>query len=94
MRAAMKLLCTQTREVENRAQIVALRGVGIKTLDTIMLSRQSIPFLDELCIEKGIVGEPVIFQTDVDKKAKKTSIVGADATPGKQHLRWIIGELC
>jgi hypothetical protein len=94
MRAAMKLLCTQTREVENRAQIVALRGVGIKTLDAIMLSRQSIPFLDELCIEKGIVGEPVIFQTDVDKKAKKTSIVGAGATPGEQHLRWIIGELC
>ena len=94
MRAAMKLLCTQTREVENRGQIVALRGVGIKTLDTIMLSRQSIPFLDELCIEKGIVGEPVIFQTEVDKKAKKTSIVGAGATPGEQHLRWIIGELC
>jgi hypothetical protein len=94
MRAAMKLLCTQTREVENRAQIVALRGVGIKTLDTIMLSRQSIPFLDELCIEKGIVGEPVIFQSDVDKKAKKTSIVGTGATPGEQELRWIIGALC
>ena len=75
----MKLLCTENREIKNRAQIVALRGIGIKTMDTIMLCRKSIPFLDELCTQKGIVGEPVIFQTQEDKKAKKSSIVGAGA---------------
>ena len=90
----MKKLCTESREVENRAQIVALRGLGIKTMDTIMLSRKSIPFLDELCTQKGSVGEPVIFQTAEDKKAKKSSIVGAGALPAEQHLRWLIGALC
>jgi hypothetical protein len=92
--AAMKRLCTEPREVEHKAQIVALRGVGIKTMDTIFLSRASLPFLDELCTQKGIVGEPVIFQTQEDKKAKKSSIVGAGALPGERHLRWIIGALC
>ena len=58
-----------------------------------MLSRKSIPFLDELCTQKGTVGEPVIFQTAEDKKAKKSSIVGAGALPGEQHLRWLIGVL-
>ena len=76
----MILLCTKTREVKNRAQIVALNGIGIKDMSEIMLSRQSIPFLDEMCTQKGIVGEPVIFQTADDKKAKKSSIVGARCT--------------
>jgi len=87
-------VCKEPREVEHKAQIVALRGVGIKTMDTIFLSRASLPFLDELCTQKGIVGEPVIFQTQEDKKAKKSSIVGAGALPGERHLRWIIGALC
>ena len=84
MRGAMKLLCTETREVEKKLQIVALRGVGIKTMDTIMISRQSIPFLDELCTQKGIVGKPVIFQTAEEKKAKKSSIVGTGAIQGEK----------
>ena len=67
-----------------------MNGIGIKGMAGIILSRQSIPFLDELCTQKGVVGEPVIFQTADDKKAKKSSIVGAGATPGEQGLRWII----
>lgn len=84
------LLCTKTCEVENRAQVIALNGIGIKGMAEIILSRQPIPFLDEMCTQNGIVGEPVIFQTADDKKAKKSSIVGAGATPGEQGLRWII----
>ena len=78
----MILLCTKTCEVKNRAQVVALNGIGIKGMADIILSRQPIPFLDEMCTQNGIVGEPVIFQTADDKKAKKSSIVGAGATPG------------
>jgi hypothetical protein len=74
MRSALIMLCTKTCEVENRAQIVELSGIGIKDLSEIMLSRAAIPFLDNMCTGKGIVGEPVIFQTAEDKKAKKTSI--------------------
>ena len=90
----MILLCTKTCEVENRAQVVALNGIGIKGMADIILSRQPIPFLDEMCTQNGIVGEPVIFQTADDKKAKKSSIFGAGATPGEQGLRWIIVALC
>jgi hypothetical protein len=84
----------QARKVKNRAQIVALSGIGIKDLAEVMLSRATIPFLYDMCTEKGIVGEPVFFQTAEDKKAKKTSIVGTGATPGEQGLCWIIGALC
>ena len=88
------MLCTKPREIENRAQINALSCIGIKDLAEVMLSRATIPFLDDMCTEKGIVGEPVIFQTAEDKKSKKNSILGTGATPGEQGLRWIIGALC
>ncbi len=94
MLLALINLCTKPREIENRVQIVALSGIGIKDLAEVMLSRAAIPFLDDMCTEKGIFGEPVIFQTAEDKKSKKTSIVGTGATPGEQGLRWIIGALC
>jgi hypothetical protein len=94
MLLALINLCTKPREIENRVQIVALSDIGIKDLAEVMLSRATIPFLDDMCDEKGIVGEPVIFQTAVDKKSKKTSIVGTGATPGEQGLRWMIGALC
>ena len=94
MLSALINLCTKRREIENRAQIVVLSGIGIKDLSEVMLSSATIPCLDDMCTEKGIVGEPVFFQTAEDKKSKKTSIVGTGATPGEQGLRWIIGALC
>ena len=78
--------------MEMRPQIVALVGLGIKDLTHVFISRDSIRFIDEMCIEKGIVGKPVIFQTKEDKDAKMTSIVGTGATVHEKALRWIIGE--
>ena len=92
MRNAMIVLCTRSRELEMRPQIVALVGLGIKDLTHVFISRDSIRFIDEMCIEKGIVGKPVIFQTKEDKDAKMTSIVGTGATVHEKALRWIIGE--
>ncbi len=61
MRTAMINLCTRSREMEMRLQIVALVGLGIRELTHVFLSRASIGFIDEMCIEKGIVGAPIIF---------------------------------
>ena len=92
MRNAKIVLCTRSREMEMRPQIVVLVGLGIKDLTHVFISRDSIRFIDEMCIEKGIVGKPVIFQTKEDKDAKMTSIVGTGATVHEKALRWIIGE--
>ena len=55
MLLAMILLCTKTCKVKNRAQVVALNGISIKGMAEIILSRELIPFLDEMCTKNGIV---------------------------------------
>ena len=92
MRTAMINLCTRSREVAMRPQIVALISLGIRDLTHVFLSRASIRFIDEMCVEKGIVGAPVIFQTKTDKHEKMYSLVGTGATVHEKALRWIIGE--
>jgi hypothetical protein len=92
MRTAMINLCTRIREVAMRLQIVALVGLGIRDLTHVFLSRASIGFIDEMCVEKGIVGAPVIFQTKTDKNEKMYSLVGTGATVHEKALQWIIGE--
>ena len=92
MRTAMIDLCCKPREIEMRPQTVALVGLGIREFAHVFLSRASIGFIDEMCIQKGIVGEPVIFQTREDVKARKISIGGAGATVHEKALRWILGE--
>jgi hypothetical protein len=72
--------------------MVALRSFGVEDLARLLLSRDTVPFIDAMCVEKGIVVEPVIFQTQGEQKAKKTSIVGTGATEHEKALRWIIGE--
>ena len=66
MHNAKIVLCTRSREMEMRQQIVVLVGLGIKDLTHVFISRDSIRFIDEMCIEKGIVGKPIIFQTKED----------------------------
>ncbi len=75
-----------------RAQMVALLSFGVENLAHVLLSRDTVPFIDAMCVEKGIVGEPVIFQTQGEQKARKTSIVGTGAIEHEKALRWIIGE--
>ena len=92
MRNALISLLAGVREVENRKQIVAAADLGYTDLTRKIISRASFTFLDEMCEEKGIVGNPVIFQTHEDKKAKKISMVGTGATAPEKALLWIIGE--
>ena len=92
MRTAMIDLCCKPQEIEMRPQTVAMVGLGIREFVHVFLSRASIGFIDEMCIQKGIVGPAVIFQTRDDVKARKTSIVGTGATVHEKALRWIIGE--
>ena len=73
-------------------QLVAATGQGISKMTDIILSHKRLPYLNELCEAKGVVGEPVIFQTHEDVKARKISIVGAGATVHEKALRWILGE--
>ena len=92
MRNALISLLTGVREVENRKQIVAAADLGYTDMTRKIISRASLTFLDEMCEEKGIVGDPVIFQTHEDKKSKKISVVGTCATAHEKALLWIIGE--
>jgi hypothetical protein len=46
-----------------------------------------------MCLNKGIIGEPVIFQDKMDKEAKRASIVGEGATHHERTLYWILGKL-
>ena len=81
----IKFFC-ETREVEDRKEIVAASGLGISTLTHIILSRLRVTFIDEMCSDKGLIGEPVIFQDKMDKKAKRTSLVGEGATHREMTL--------
>ena len=92
MRNALINLCTSSRQPQMRQQIVALHDLGIRDLRQVLISRESIGFIDEMCIEKGIVGPPVIFQTKQDKQADRTSVVGAGETLHEKVLHWIVGE--
>ena len=92
MHNALISLLTGVREVENRKQIVAASDLGFTDLTRKIISRETLTWLDAMCVEKGIVGDPVIFQTHEDKKAKKISMVGTGATAPEKALLWIIGE--
>ena len=70
--------------------MVALRSFGVEGLDHVLLSRDTVPFINAMCVEKGIVGDPVIFQTQGEQKARKPSIVGTGATEHEKALRWIM----
>ena len=87
----IKLLC-RPRNAIDRAEIVALQTIGITDLSTVVLSRKRLPFLEELCDVKGVVGEPVIFQTSEDKEARKASVLGEGVTDAEKALYWILGE--
>ena len=59
----------------------------------IILSRHRLPFLDQLCEDKGIIGEPIIFQTKDNKEKKVTSILGEGGNENERAMYWILGEL-
>ena len=59
----------------------------------IILSRHRLPFLDQLCENKGIIGEPVIFQTKDNKEKKVTSILGEGVNENERAMYWILDEL-
>ena len=58
----------------------------------VILGRIRNPFIDEMCLNKGLIGEPVIFQDKMYKEAKRASIVGEGATHQERTLYWILGK--
>jgi hypothetical protein len=83
-----KLLCT-TREVGDHKELVAAIDLGVTKMSDIILS---CTFLDALCVEKGIISEPVIFQSKDDKDTKKTSIVGEGTSDEERAMYWILSK--
>lgn len=59
----------------------------------IILSRRRLAYLNQLCEEKGIIGEPIIFQTRDNKAHKMTSILGEGTNDRERAMYWILGEL-
>jgi hypothetical protein len=86
MQKAMINLCCRPQDIEMRAQIVALSSFGVEGLDHVLLFGGTVPFINAMCVEKGIVGDPVIFQTQGEQKARKPSIVGTCATEHEKAL--------
>ena len=95
MREHMIALLCKPREIESRPQIVALQSLGstVASITDVVLSRASLKFLDKYCTELGLGNEPVIFQTEADHKAKKTSILGKGPHPAEVALWWILGKM-
>jgi hypothetical protein len=56
----------------------------------IILSCHRLPFLDQLCKDKGIIVEPVIFQTKDNKEKKVTSILGEGVNENERAMYWIL----
>jgi hypothetical protein len=88
----IKLFCT-TREVQDREQIVAALDIGVSKMTDIILSRRRLPYLNQLCEEIGIIGEPIFFQTRDNKGHKMTSILGEGTNERERAMYWILGEL-
>ena len=87
----IKLLCNP-RQQEDRAEIVVAESLDIPDLSDVILSRKRLPYLDELCETKGVVGEPVVFQTKEDRDKKKASILGDGSGDIEKALYWILGD--
>jgi hypothetical protein len=82
-----------THEVHDRRELVAANSLGILKMTDIILSRTQLPYLDELCVEKGLVCEPLIFQSRDDKEAKRFSILGEGANERERAMYWILGNV-
>jgi hypothetical protein len=89
-RSLTKLLCC-SREQTDRPEILVAESLGVMNLTDIILSRKRLSYLDRLCDAKGIVGEPVIFQTKEDRDKKKASVLGDGAHDTEKALYWILG---
>ena len=79
--------------MDDRREIVAALDIGADSMTHVILGRIRNPFIDEMCLNKGLIGEPVIFQDKFDKEAKRASIVGEGATHHERTLYWILGKL-
>ena len=66
-------------------------SLGIDNLGDVILSRKRLPYLDKLCELKGVVGEPVIFQTQDDRDNKKASILGDGSHNTQKAMYWMLG---
>ena len=78
-------------EATDHPEILVAESFGIMQKSDIILSRKRLSYLDELCDAKGIVGEPVIFQTKDDRDKKKASILGDGSHEIEKALYWILG---
>ena len=95
MRNRMIDLLCKPRELDSVPQIVALKALGasVETMSDVVLSRARLPFLEKWCLELGLSNEPVIFQTEADAKARKTSILGKGHHAAEDALWWILGKM-
>ncbi len=87
----IKFFC-KPREVGDRREIVAASGIGIDSMTHVILGRIRMPFIDKMCLNKGLMGPPVIFQDKMDKEAKQASIVGEGATHQERMLHSILDK--
>jgi hypothetical protein len=95
MREAMITLLCRPREIDSRRELVAMQALAghVTSVTDVVLSRSTLTFLDKFCKDLGVVNEPVIFQTEEDFKAKRSSILGKGVHPAETAMWWIVGEM-
>ena len=95
MREVMIRLLCRPREIDSRRELVAVQALAghVTSVTDVVLSRSTLTFLDKFCKDLGVVNEPVIFQTEDDFKAKRSSILGKGVHPAETAMWWIVGEM-
>ena len=58
----------------------------------VILSRKRLPFLNQICEDKGVIGEPILFQTRDNKEHTMTSILGEGKNERERAMYWILGK--
>jgi hypothetical protein len=93
----IKLICT-AREVEDCPQLVAATSFGITKMTDIILSRKRLPYIDQLCEDKGNVGDSMTslsfftnFQTKEDLH-KRVAVAIAKGIPQVTTCVKLIGD--
>jgi hypothetical protein len=74
MQKAIINLCCKPQGIEMRDQMFALRSFGVEDLAHVLLSRDIVPFIDAMCVDMGIVGEPVFFRHNESRKQGRPAL--------------------
>jgi hypothetical protein len=95
MQKAMIDLCCRPRGIEMRDQMVALRSFGVEDSAHVLLSRDTVPFINAICVEKGIVESLLFFRHKESRKQGRPALWGRAQLSMRRHFDGsLVSSLC